>query len=122
MEFYVMQLKNQGLKFDHSTTLSRERKLLEAENRIIALKNENSLLREKLTAVEKKLECVRKRVFDTERFKCDENISFYTGFPDFNMCVFISALVNMGIRNRLEDQPSVGNFIGCIGDASPQSN
>ena len=41
-------------------------------------------------------------------------------FPDFNMCIFISARVNMGIRNRLEDQPSVGNFIACIGDAAPQ--
>ena len=72
--------------------LSRERKLLEAENRIIALENENTLLREKLTAAEKKLERVSKSVFDTERFKCDENISFYTGFPDFNTCIFISAL------------------------------
>ena len=42
-------------------------------------------------------------------------------FPDFNMCIFISARVNMGIRDRLEDQPSVGNFIGCIDDAAPKS-
>ena len=72
--------------------LSRERKLLEAENRIIALENENTLLRDKLTAAEKKVEHVSKRVFDIERFKCDENISFYTGFPDFNTCIFIPAL------------------------------
>ena len=72
--------------------LSRERKLLEAENQIIALENENTLLREKLTAAEKKLECASKRVFDIERFKCNENISFYTGFADFNTCIFISAL------------------------------
>ena len=59
--------------------LNTERELLDAENGIIALQNENTLLREKLTAAEKKLECMTKRVFDIERFKCDENISFYTG-------------------------------------------
>ena len=31
-------------------------------------------------------------------------------FPDFEMCIFISARVNMGIRARLDDQPSEGNF------------
>ena len=63
--------------------LSMERKLLKAENWITALENERTLalLCEKLMAVEKKLECMTKRVFDIERFKCDENISFYTGFP-----------------------------------------
>lgn len=67
--------------------LTKERGLLDAENRIIALENENTLLREKLTAAEKKLECMTKRVFDIERFQCDENISFYTGFPKYDTFV-----------------------------------
>ena len=41
-------------------------------------------------------------------------------FPDFVMCIFISAPVNMGIRNRLEDQPSEGYFIDHIGDEAPR--
>ena len=67
--------------------LIRERELLDAENRIIALENKNTLLPEKFTAAEKKLECMTKRVFDIERFKCDENISFYTGFPKYDTFV-----------------------------------
>ena len=67
--------------------LNRERELLDAENRIFALENENTLLPEKFTAAEKKLECMTKRVFDIERFKCDENISFYTGFPKYDTFV-----------------------------------
>ena len=42
---------SEDLKQKH---LNRERELLDAENRIIALENENTLLREKFTAAEKK--------------------------------------------------------------------
>ena len=71
--------------------------LLDAENRIIALENENTLLREKFTAAEKKLECLTKRVFDRERFKCDENISFYTGLHKYDTFVATYEFVNPGV-------------------------
>lgn len=80
--------------------LNRERELLEAENRIIALENENTLLREKLTAAEKKLECMTKRVFDIERFKYDENISFYTGFPKYDTFVATYEFLNPGVEGE----------------------
>lgn len=80
--------------------LSRERKILEAENRIIELENENTLLREKLTAAEKKLECMTKRVFDIERFKCDEKISFYTGFPKYDTFVATYEFLNPGVEGE----------------------
>lgn len=35
-------------------------------------------------------------------------------FPDFIMCISISAQVNISIRKRLEDQPWVGNFIAVL--------
>lgn len=80
--------------------LNKERELLDAENRIIALENENTLLREKLTAAEKKLECMNKRVFDIERFKCDENISFYTGFPKYDTFVATYEFLNPGVEGE----------------------
>ena len=80
--------------------LNRERELLDAENRIIALENENTLLREKFTAAEKKLECMTKRVFDIERFKCDENISFYTGFPKYDTFVATYEFLNPGVEGE----------------------
>lgn len=82
-----MTEKLEDLKQKH---LNMERELLDAENRMNALENENTLLREKLTAAEKKHECVTKRVFDVERFKCDENMSFYTGFPKYDTFVTTS--------------------------------
>ena len=80
--------------------LNKERELLDAENRIIALENENTLLREKLTAAEKKLECMTKRVFDIERFQCDENISFYTGFPKYDTFVATYEFLNPGVEGE----------------------
>ena len=80
--------------------LNKERELLDAENRIIALQNENTLLRKKLTAAENKLECMTKRVFDIERFKCDENISFYTGFPKYNTFVATYEFLNLGVEGE----------------------
>ena len=80
--------------------LNKERELLDAVNRIIALENENTLVREKLTAAEKKLECMTKRVFDVERFKCDENISFYTGFPKYDTFVATYEFLNPGVEGE----------------------
>jgi len=80
--------------------LNRERELLEAENRIIALENENTLLREKFTAAERKIECISKRVFDIERFKCYDNISFYTGFPKYDSFVATYEFLNPGVEGE----------------------
>ena len=51
------KMLSEGLK---QKLLNRERELLDAENRLIALENENTLLREKKR---KKLECMTKRVY-----------------------------------------------------------
>lgn len=80
--------------------LNKERELLDAENRIIALENENTLLREKLTAAEKKLKCMTKRMFDIERFQCDKNISFYTGFPKYDTFVATYEFLNPGVEGE----------------------
>ena len=80
--------------------LNKEKELLDAENQIIALENENTLLREKLTAAEKKLECMTKRVFYIEIFKCNENISFYTGFPKYDTFVATYEFLNPGVEGE----------------------
>lgn len=80
--------------------LSRERKIFEVENRIIELENENILFREKLTVAEKKFECMSKRVFDIERFKCDEKIFFYIGFFKYDIFVVIYEFFNLGVEGE----------------------
>ena len=39
-----------------------------------------------------------KRVFDIERFKYDENISFYTGFPKYDTFVATFEFLNPGVE------------------------
>jgi len=41
-----------------------------------------------------------KRVFDIERFKCDDNISFYTGFPKNDTFVATYEFLNPGIEGE----------------------
>ena len=38
---------------------------------------------EKLKAADRKIERMAERTFDLERFKCDDDVSFYTGFPNY---------------------------------------
>ena len=41
-----------------------------------------------------------KRVFDVERFKCDENISIYTGFPKYDTFVATYEFLNQGVEGE----------------------
>ena len=78
--------------------LSTEKKLYEAEKRIIALENESTVLLEKLTAADRNLERMTERVFDS--FKSDENISFYTSFPKYATFVATYKFLNPGVHGE----------------------
>jgi len=41
-----------------------------------------------------------KHVFERERFKCDENISFYTGFPKYDTFVATFEFLNPGVEGE----------------------
>lgn len=50
--------------------------------------------------MEKKFESITKHVFERERFKCDENISFYTGFPKYDTFVATFEFLNPGVEGE----------------------
>ena len=91
--------KRQPEDLEHKL-LSTVRKLHEAEKRIIALENEGTGLLEKLTAAEKNFEGMTEPVFDSQRFKSDENISFYTGFPKYGTFVATYEFLNPGVNGE----------------------
>lgn len=76
---------------------SIERELQEANARIIKLENENSVL---LCVAENRIECMSRRIFNLERFKSDEDMSFYTGFPNYATFLATFEFLNPGFEGE----------------------
>ena len=55
---------------------------------------------EKLKAADQKIERMAERTFDLERFKCDDDISFYTGFPNYATFLATFEYLNPELKGR----------------------
>ena len=71
-----------------------EGELREAKQAVEHLQQENTALLEKQLAREKQ------RLFDIDRFKSDEDISFYTGFPKYTTFLAIFEFLNPGAEGE----------------------
>ena len=77
-----------------------EGELREAKQAVEHLQQENTSLLEKQLAREKQHARFEQRLFDIDRFKSDEDISFYTGFPKYTTFLAIFEFLNPGAEGE----------------------
>ena len=77
-----------------------EKEFLKTKTRITMLEKENAILVEKLKAGDQKIERMAERTFDLERFKCDDDILFYTGFPNYVTFLATFEYLNPELKGR----------------------
>ena len=69
-----------------------------SKSQVDALQRENNNLQETMSELETQITSLSSRLFNIDRFKQDEDISFYTGFPNIQTLTSILDFLDPGIN------------------------
>ncbi|XP_020917026.1 uncharacterized protein LOC110254386 [Exaiptasia diaphana] len=109
------------------TLYELKKKLEEANTRIQSLESENTMLKTKLSALEVRFKTTESRVFTLEHFTEDEEICYYTGFPNYQTFLAVYNFLDPGekgenIRYNGNNNTSVDDDFYNQADESEESD
>lgn len=77
-----------------------EGEVLEVRKAIKVVQKENSDFKDMVSSLENEKERLSKCMFDLDRFRSDEDMSFYTGFPNYSTFLAIFEFLNPGLEGE----------------------
>lgn len=98
VEEYSVTVVNEELNVALNRAKELELQLQQLQKRVETLENENQSLKDKMAALTSKNSAMSSKLFHFDRFTRDEDVSFYTGFPNRDTLFAIFEFLDPGIN------------------------